>query len=156
MDNIIINKKISIYKNNYIPDKTILKYIGFNKYCKLYKSDPTLYEYFSECKDLIDQYDQIDLDLIDINLTSLEIKKQIISLIFKDTNYTKNEYINNLVYKNPKNIYTKDNNYDIFIFFIIILIFLISIFYILYKLGFINYVFYKHCDTDSCRLYYSL
>ena len=150
----VIKKNISEYKNQYIQDTTLLRYVGFKTYASLYKNDKNLYQYFSECEKYLNKNTQLDLDLIDLNLTSIEIKTQILAKILKDDNYIISDYIKDLIYDKQINIYTKDNNYDIIIFIIIMFIFIFFIVFFLYKSGFLKYIFSKNCTTDSCIIYY--
>lgn len=145
----IIKKNLSIYNGKYIYDKTILKYIGMEIYSILMDMDKNLYE------DLINykiEYTQKKLDIIDLNLTSIEIKTQIIAIILKDNSINVNITIKNFVNDNNNNnkIEIKTNSTDIYIDIFISLLFILSIIYVLYILGIINYIFKKNCTTEAC------
>jgi len=156
-----ITKHISLYNNISISDKTILNHIGKNAYCILYLKDKNLYDNLIDCDNIINNNYQLELDITDTNLSSLEIKTQIIYKILDsskllDKNINLNSTIENLVGEYHQEETKDEYMYDIYIFIIICIIFIGGIIYVLYILGFINFIFRKSCTSDACVKNFSI
>ena len=144
----VIKKHISTYNNINISDKTILQHIGETAYCILYFKDKSLYEDLVTC-DTEHNY-QLELDIIDTNLSSKDIKLQILGKICKDKNIKINSTIDNIIKDSKYLVITNENNYNVYLFIFISLLFIISIICVLYVLGFFNYIFKKQCTSEEC------
>lgn len=81
-----IQKNVSLYNGKKIYDFTIMKYVGIKTYCTLQKYAPDLYNDYLECLDEYkESFFQLDCDILDINLTPLEIKTQLVGLMVDDS-----------------------------------------------------------------------
>jgi tetrahydromethanopterin S-methyltransferase subunit F len=150
MDNneiIKIGKSISSYNNSnkkkdiIVHDSTIMRYIGIESYCRFQKEEPNLYEEFLECNNVIDNLPtQLNIELMDSQLTNEDIKKQLVTLIANPNSNSVSQTVKNIKYHSesfPGEILLQHPSATIwFIIIIFIIIFLIIL--VLYMLGVVD------------------
>ena len=96
-----IRKVVSVYQGIKVYDIALLRYVGIDTYSTLRRLSPDLYQNFIECRNRspseTDQIhrcpSQIEVEIVDSGLTSLQIKAQLLAL-FTNAN---NRSISNLV-----------------------------------------------------------
>lgn len=162
-----ININSSSYNGQTFYDKQILTYIGFNTYCILRKKAPDLYINFPECcsKKLLPEIDylktrsvsQIEIDYLESSLTGIEIKYQIVRIIY---NYERrvfniqncNKFVQSLVKRTPMKVHSKETTEDVMIYILISIVFVVLTLIILYILGFFNFLYVKNkCPEITCK-----
>lgn len=81
----IIKKGISEINNTKIWDQSILRLVGINTYCSILSIYPDLYQKFYECQFYEeDKHNIIHLNLYELNIDPIEIKKQLLLLVYED------------------------------------------------------------------------
>ena len=151
----LISKNISIYRDKKIYDSEILRHIGIETYSTLLRMEPNLYKLFLECKTTQKKVDgvnieytrpkQLQLILMETNLSGVEIKTQILAHIYllkytkEDENIQILEEIKNLHKSStiPKRILKLSKNEEIYtlIFFIIFISIIVVIILVIYNIN---------------------
>lgn len=135
-----IQKNVSLYNGKKIYDFTIMKYVGIKTYCTLQKYAPDLYNDYLECSsEYKESFSELDCDILDINLTSLEIKTQLVGLMANNSNDNYSPFVKNL--KNSSygpEEYPQSSLINEILFIILIFIFMFLIAFIIYYIGLWN------------------
>lgn len=150
--NVIVRSHVSKYGQQLIYDKQLLKYMGYNEYCRIKRKSPDLWADFPECWDNYEHPTDVEAHLLDSNLSATEIKRRLIiamMLRYKSADPAEiNQYITSMGIQcliNPDSLpdhyNPKEDPLAVFAWIIVIFFIMVVSIFTLYLFGFAEYFF---------------